>query len=222
MGKMIELTASDGHKLSAYRADPAGTPRGALVVIQEIFGVNSHIRSVADGYAADGFMAIAPAMYDRAQRNYETGYTQEAIQAGVAIMQKLKWDQTMLDVAAAIEVAKSGGKVGMVGFCWGGTVTWVASARLPGLACAVPYYGGSIPSFIAEKPKCPVMLHFGEQDQSIPLAEAKKVAAAHPEAITYYYPAGHGFSCDQRGSFDAASAKLARERTIEFFRKHLG
>jgi carboxymethylenebutenolidase len=222
MGKMIELNASDGHKLAAYRADPAGKPRGGVVVIQEIFGVNSHIRSVADGYAADGYLAIAPAMYDRAQRGYETGYAQEDIQAGVAIMQKLNWDNTMLDVKAALEAVKAAGKVGIVGYCWGGTVAWVAAARVAGLACAAPYYGGSIPNFIGEKPKCPVMFHFGEQDQSITLEQAKKVAAAHPEASTHYYPAGHGFNCDQRDSYNAASAKLARERTVEFFRKHIG
>ncbi len=222
MGKMIELTAGDGHKLGAYRADPAGKPRGGVVVIQEIFGVNSHIRSVTDGYAAEGYLAIAPAMYDRVKRNYETGYTQEDIQAGVAIMQKLNWDQTMLDAKAAIDAAKPAGKVGIVGYCWGGTVAWVAAARLSGLACAAPYYGGAIPNFIAEQPKCPVMFHFGEQDHSITLEQAKKVAAAHPGATTHYYPAGHGFNCDQRGSYDAASAKLARERTVQFFRTHLG
>ncbi|HVB49599.1 MAG TPA: dienelactone hydrolase family protein [Burkholderiales bacterium] len=222
MGKMIELTAGDGHKLGAYRADPAGKPRGGVVVIQEIFGVNSHIRSVTDGYAAEGYLAIAPAMYDRVKRNYDTGYTQEDIQAGVAIMQKLNWDQTMLDAKAAIDAAKPAGKVGIVGYCWGGTVAWVAAARLSGLACAAPYYGGAIPNFISEQPKCPVMFHFGEQDHSITLEQAKKVAAAHPGATTHYYPAGHGFNCDQRGSYDAASAKLARERTVQFLRTHLG
>jgi carboxymethylenebutenolidase len=222
MGKMIELTAADGHKLAAYRADPAGKPRGAIVVIQEIFGVNSHIRSVTDGYAADGYLALAPAMYDRVQRGYETGYTPPEIEAGRAIMQKLDWKQTLIDVSAAIEAVKSAGKVGIVGYCWGGAVTWVAAGRLPGLACAAPYYGGAIPNFISEQPKCPVMFHFGEQDQSIPLEQAKKVAAAHPEATTYFYPAGHGFNCDQRGSYNAESAKLARERTLEFFRKHVG
>ncbi|HKI64990.1 MAG TPA: dienelactone hydrolase family protein, partial [Burkholderiales bacterium] len=137
MGKMIELTAADDHKLAAYRADPAGAPRGAIVVIQEIFGVNSHIRSVADGYAADGYLALAPAMYDRVQRGYETGYTPPDIEAGRAIMQKLDWKQTLIDVSAAIEAVKSAGKVGIVGYCWGGAVTWVAAGRLPGLACAV-------------------------------------------------------------------------------------
>ena len=222
MGTMIELKAADGHTFDAYRAQPKGKPRGALVVVQEIFGVNSHIRSVTDGYAAEGYLAIAPAMYDRVKRNYDTGYTQEDIQAGVAIMQKLNWDQTMLDAKAAIDAAKPAGKVGIVGYCWGGTVAWVAAARLSGLACAAPYYGGAIPNFIAEQPKCPVMFHFGEQDHSITLEQAKKVAAAHPGATTHYYPAGHGFNCDQRGSYDAASAKLARERTVQFLRTHLG
>ncbi|MGA8050255.1 MAG: dienelactone hydrolase family protein [Burkholderiales bacterium] len=222
MGKMIELTASDGHKFAAYRADPAGKARGTIVVIQEIFGVNSHIRSVTDGYAADGYLALAPAMFDRAQRNYDTGYSQPEIQAGVAVMQKLNWDQTLLDVSAAINAVKSAGKVGIVGYCWGGTVAWVAAARLAGLACSAPYYGGAIPNFISEQPKCPVMFHFGEQDHSITLEQAKKVAAAHPTATAHFYPAGHGFNCDQRGSYDAASAKLARGRTLEFFRKYVG
>ena len=134
MGKMIELTAADGHKLAAYRADPAGKARGAIVVIQEIFGVNSHIQSVVDGYAADGYMAIAPAMYDRVQRGYDTGYSQPEIQAGVAVMQKLDWKQTLLDVDAAVAAVKSAGKVGVVGYCWGGTVAWVAAARSAGIA----------------------------------------------------------------------------------------
>ena len=222
MGSFIELVAADGHKLAAYRCEPAGKPRGGLVVVPEIFGVNSHIRAVADGYAADGYLAIAPALFDRAQRNYDTGYTQPDIQAGVAIMQSLQWDNTLADIAAAIASAKSAGKVGVVGYCFGGTAAWLASARLPGLACAVPYYGGSIPKFIDETPKCPVMFHFGETDHSIPLEAAQKVAAAHPEAISCFYKAGHGFNCDQRGSFDAASSKLARERTVEFLRKHVG
>ena len=223
MGKMIELTASDGHKLEAYRADPAGKPRGAIVVIQEIFGVNSHIKSVADGYAADGYLAIAPAMYDRVKKSYDTGYSQDEIQAGLKIMQGLDWNNTMKDVTAAIEAAKSAGKVGIVGYCWGGTVAWVAAARLPGLAASVPYYGGGMPGFIGEKPKVPVMCNFGEQDQSPTLEQAKAIAKAHPEMTAHYYPgAGHGFNCDQRGSYNAAASKQARERTLAFFRKNVG
>ena len=222
MGRSITLAASDGHSFSAYRADPAAGPRGGIVVIQEIFGVNSHIKAVADGYAADGYLVIAPAMFDRVQQGYDTGYSQPEIQAGVAIMQKLDWKQSMIDVDAAIAVAKQGGKVGIVGYCWGGTVCWIAAARTGGLACSVPYYGGGMPGFIGEKPNCPTMCHFGEQDQSPTLEQSKAIVAAHPEITAHFYPAGHGFNCDQRGSYNAAAAKLARERTLEFFRRHVG
>ena len=226
MGKFIELKASDGHKFAAYVAQPGGTnagkPRGGVVVIPEIFGVNSHIKQVTDGFAADGYLAVSPAMFDRVQRNYDTGYTQPEIQAGIAIMQKLDWKQAILDVNAAIAEAAKAGKVGIVGYCYGGTVAWVASARASDLSCAVPYYGGGMPGFIGEKPKVPTMCHFGEQDQGPTLEQAKAIAAAHPEVIAHYYAAGHGFNCDQRGSWNASAAKTARERTIEFFHKHLG
>jgi len=223
MGSMIELKAADGHKLAAYRAESAGTARGAVVVIQEIFGVNSHGKAVADGYAKDGYLAIAPAMFDRAQRGYDTGYSQPEIQSGIAVMQRLDWKQTMLDVDAAIAEAKKAGKVGIVGYCWGGTVCWVAAARLSGLTCSAPYYGGGMPGFIGEKPRIPTLCHFGELDQSPTLEQSKAIAKAHPEITAHFYPgAGHGFNCDQRGSYHAESAKLARQRTVEFFRKHLG
>jgi len=223
MGRMIELKASDGHALAAYLAEPADSARGGVVVIQEIFGVNSHIRSVADGYAADGYRVVAPALFDRIQRGYETGYSQPEIQAGIALMQKLDWKQTLLDVQAAIAEAAKAGRVGIVGYCFGGTVAWVAAARLSGLACAVPYYGGGMPNFIGEKPKCPVMCHFGELDQSPTPEQARAIAKAHPEIIAHFYAgAGHGFNCDQRASYNAEAAKLARARTLEFFRKHIG
>jgi carboxymethylenebutenolidase len=223
MGSMIELQAADGHKLAAYRAEPAGKARGAVVVIQEIFGVNSHIKGVADGYARDGWLVVAPAMFDRAQRGYDTGYTQPEIQAGIAVMQKLDWKQTLLDVDAAIAEAKQAGKVGIVGYCWGGTVAWVAASRTAGLACAAPYYGGGMPGFITDKPRVPTLCHFGELDQSPTLEQSKAIAKAHPEITAHFYAgAGHGFNCDQRGSYNAEAAKLARERTVEFFRKHLG
>jgi carboxymethylenebutenolidase len=222
MGKYVEITASDGHRLDAYVAEPAGKPRGGIVVIQEIFGVNSHIRSVADGFSNDGYLAIAPAMYDRVKRKYETGYTQPEIAAGFEIRKQISWDQSMIDVQAALGHVRSAGNVGIVGYCWGGSVAWMASARVAQLAAAVCYYGGSIPELIDEKPGCPVMLHFGESDQSIPVEKARQVEQAHPEATTHYYAAGHGFNCDHRGSFDAAAAKQARTRTLEFFRKHVG
>jgi len=223
MGQMIELTAQDGHGFAAYQVDPPGKPRGGVVVIQEIFGVNNHIKAVADGYAGDGYLVVAPAMFDRALRGYDTGYSQDEIQAGVAVMQGLNWDQTMQDVVAALDHAKSGGKVGIVGYCWGGTVAWVSAARVPALACAAPYYGGGMPNFIGEKPRCPVMCHFGEQDQSPTLEQSKAIAAAHPEITAHFYAgAGHGFNCDHRPSYNADASRLARERTLAFFRQHLG
>jgi len=221
MGKMIQLTASDGHKLSAYRAEPAGKPKGGLIVAMEIFGVNSHIRGVADGYAADGYLVIAPALFDRSQPGYETGYSQEEVQRGIGIIQKLTLDNAMKDVSAAMGNIVSAGKVGIVGYCWGGTVSWKAACNVNGLACAVPYYGGGIPGLIGEKPKCPVLFHWGESDQSIPLTKAQEFAAAHKDRTHYFYAAGHGFNCDQRGSYDAQSAALARSRTLAFLDKHL-
>jgi len=222
MGKTIQLTASDGHKLSAYRAEPAAKPKGGLVVAMEIFGVNSHIRSVADGYAADGYLVIAPALFDRVQPNYDTGYSQEEIQKGIGIIQKINLDDTMKDVAAAVQNIASAGKVGIVGYCWGGTVAWKAASDVPGLACAIPYYGGGVPGLIGLKPKCPVMFQWGETDQSIPLEKAKEFAAAHKDQTHYFYAAGHGFNCDQRGSFNAEAAKLARTRTLAFLAKYVG
>ena len=222
MGKHIRLTAADGHAFAAYVAEPGGKPKGALVVAMEIFGVNSHIRSVADGYAADGYTAIAPALFDRVERDYETGYSQEEIQRGVAVIQKINLDDTMKDVAAALQSIAGAGKSGIVGYCWGGTVAWKAACTLTNLACAVPYYGGGVPGLVGLKPKCPVLLHWGETDHSIPLEKAKAFAAAHSEQTHYFYAAGHGFNCDQRGSYDAASAKLARSRTLAFLAKHVG
>jgi carboxymethylenebutenolidase len=222
MGSFVELTAADGHKFAAYRAEPAGRTRGAIVIAPEVFGINSHIRSVADGFAADGYLAIAPALFDRVQRDYETGYSQPEIQAAIALMQKVNIDDAIKDVAAAVELARPAGKVAVVGYCWGGTVAWVAAARVPGLACSIPYYGGGIPNYAAEKPRCPVMFHFGEQDQSPAPDAARAVVDAHPGTIAHFYPAGHGFNCDQRGSYHAESSALARTRTMEFLAKHVG
>lgn len=219
---MIELTAADGHRFAACLVAPQGKARGALVVAPEIFGVNSHIRSVAEGYAADGYLVIAPALFDRAQRGYDTGYSQDEIQAGIAVMQKVDLADTMKDVAACVEHVKAAGKVAIVGYCWGGTVAWLAAARVAGLACAIPYYGGGIPNFADEQPKCPVMFQFGEQDQSPTADQARAVVAKHPSAIANFYPAGHGFNCDQRGSYHAESARLARTRALEFLATHVG
>lgn len=222
MGKNIELSAADGHKFSAYVAEPPGKPKGALIVVMEIFGVNSHIRKVADEYAADGYLAIAPAFFDRAQRGLDIGYTPADIEIGRGVMQKMKFEDAVKDVEAARRHVASAGQVGIVGFCWGGSLTFKSACNVNGLACAVAYYGGAIPSMINEQPKCPIIFHWGETDASIPLEKAKEVAAAHKDRPHYFYPAGHGFNCDQRGSYHAESAKLARSRTLEFLAKHVG
>jgi carboxymethylenebutenolidase len=221
MGEMIELKAADGFTLSAYRADPSGTPRGGLVVVQEIFGVNGHIRNVCDGYAADGYRVIAPALFDRIEPGIDIGYTPDDIGRGSALKQKCGIDDALEDVVAARD-ALNAGKAGITGYCWGGYVTWMAAARVDGLACAVPYYGGGMLQASGEKPKCPVMAHFGERDAHIPVAGVRKFAADHPEVQVFVYPADHGFNCDERGSYDAASAKLARKRTLDFLREHVG
>jgi carboxymethylenebutenolidase len=222
MGRHIELNPQHGVEIAAYRADPAGKPRGGLVVIQEIFGVNSHIRSVCDGYAADGYLAIAPAVFDRIERGVDIGYSPPDIARGRDLRAKANADDALADIAAARAVAAEAGKVGVVGYCWGGYLAWLAASRVPGFACAICYYGGGMHEAIGEKPKVPVLAHFGEKDAMIPVEGVRKLAAAHPGATVHIYPADHGFNCDQRGSYHAASAKLARERSIEFLRKHVG
>ena len=217
----LELQASDGHRLAAYRADPTGAPHGALVVLQEIFGVNSHIRAVADGYAADGWVAIAPALFDRVERGIDIGYTPDDVQRGIQLRAGCRPEDTLLDIAAAVESVRSVGPVGAIGYCWGGTLAWLAAARQPGLAAAVAYYGGGIGELLDLEPLCPVLAHFGDQDASIPLSVSEGMRRKHPQVEVHVYPAGHGFNCDQRGSFDAPSAKLARERTLRFLQQHV-
>ena len=222
MGKMIELTASDGHKLAAYRADPSGKPRGGIVVIQEIFGVNSHIQQTADGFAAEGYLAIAPALFDRVQRNVDLGYKPDDIAKGRDIRGKVPTDGALKDTEAAIKAAAGAGKVGIVGYCWGGLIAWLAAGKLSGLSAAVPYYGGGILDNADLEPKVPVMAHFGDRDQHIPVEGVRKLAAKHAKHQIFIYSADHGFNCDHRGSYDAPAAKQARERTLGFFRKHVG
>ena len=222
MGRWIELKPEGSGPIAAWSADPAEKPRGGIVVIQEIFGVNSHIRAVADRFAAEGFLTVAPAIFDHVEMGFDVGYDPDSMARGMAVVTKLDFEQILRDAAAAIEVAKEGGKVGIVGYCFGGNVAWAAAARLSGLTAAVGYYGGRILSMQDLKPKVPTMLHFGEKDQHIPIAEVKAFAAERPDLPVHLYPAGHGFNCDQRESYDAPSAALAWERTLEFFRKHLG
>lgn len=222
METMTELSAGDGFRLAAYRAEPDGPPRGGLVVVQEIFGVNSHIRGVCDGYAADGYRVIAPALFDRNQRGVDLGYTAADIARGREYKAKAGADAALLDVDAARAAVAAAGRVGVVGYCWGGLITWLAACQLKGFACAVPYYGGGMLDAAAEQPKCPVIAHFGERDAVIPVAGVRAFADAHPDVGVYIYAADHGFNCDQRGSYDAAAATLARQRTLDFLRRHVG
>jgi len=222
MGNWIELTAADGARIAGYRADPPGRLRGGLVVVQEIFGVNSHIRDVCDGFAADGYLAVAPALFDRVERGVDLGYKDADMARGREIRGRTQTDHAMADIAAARAVAASAGRVGVIGYFWGRLLAWLSASRLPGFSCAIAYYGGGMPDAIGERPKAPVLAHFGEKDAHIPVEGVKKLAEAHPSMEVHFYPAGHGFNCDQRGSFDAPTAMLARQRTIAFLHEHVG
>ena len=229
MGNFVDLQAADGFKFPAYVALPEGQPRGAVVVVQEIFGVNSHIRAVADGYAAAGYVAVAPATFQRVQAGVELGYAEADMQAGFALklaVDALPGAGVRADLQADVDHAArlSGGKVGIVGYCWGGLLTWRSACLLDGLAAAVPYYGGGVTSaaVAARHPKVPVLAHFADQDQWIPMDSVEAFRARQPGVEVHVYQAHHGFNCDQRGAWDAPSAALARERTLAFFARHLG
>ena len=221
MGETIRITASDGHELDAYRADPEAPARAGLVVIQEIFGVNDHIRDVADGFAADGFAVIAPALFDRAEPGVQLGYVGPDRDRGLAIHADVGWDGPVLDIAAAVAALAPAGRVGVVGYCWGGSLAWLAACRLD-VDCSVGYYGGQIKDHLGEKPRCPVMLQFGDTDESILLEDVDAIRAAHGDVPVHVYPGGHGFNCDRRPSHHPESAVKARERTLAFFAEHLG
>jgi carboxymethylenebutenolidase len=192
------------------------------VIVQEIFGVNGHIRKVCDGYAADGYVALAPALFDRVERGVDIGYTQADIERGRELRGKVGWDSMVTDIRAAVRHLQGEPlRVGVVGYCMGGSLAWLAATRIDGVAAAVGYYGGAIADFAGERPRAPVLLHFGETDQSIPSEHWDRIKAAHPEVPMHLYPAGHGFNCDARGSYHEPSARLARERTLEFLGRHL-
>jgi len=229
MGQFTSLTSADGFTVSAYVAKPEGTPRAAIVVLQEIFGVNSHIRAVADRFAAQGYLAVAPATFDRARTGVDLGYTEDDMKAGFELktaVDALPGAGVLQDIQAAIDHAAelSGGKVGIIGFCWGGLLTWKAACLLKGLSAAVPYYGGGMTAEaeIARQPQCPVMAHFGDHDHWIPMEGIEAFKQAHPAVAVHVYSADHGFNCDQRGTYDEAAAKLARERTLAFLADQLG
>jgi carboxymethylenebutenolidase len=220
MGEFTTIMARDGHEFQAYLAAPAAKPRGAIVVLQEIFGVNSHIRSVTDSFASEGYTAIAPSLFDRVHRGIQLGYGPEDRQEAIGTMQQLKIDDTLKDVGAAIAVVKNSGRVGVVGYCWGGRLAYLAACNLP-VACAVVYYG-KVADQLDKKPKRPAMYHFGTLDKSIPVGDAEKIKAAHPEGVLYLYEGvDHGFNCEQRQSYHPDAAALARQRTLGFFSRYV-
>ena len=214
MGKMIRLKAKDGHELDAYVAEPQGEAKGGIVVVQEIFGVTNHIKRVADQYAAQGYKAVAPAMFDRIKRNLTLEYTE--VPKGIEYMQQLGWPNTLADLEAAAAEVRPAGSAAVVGFCWGGTVAHVAASALE-LDAAISYYGGGVAKMLDKKPRCPILYHFGDQDASIPLPDIEKIKQAIPNDPLYVYRgAGHGFNCDERGSYSPKDAQLAFERSLEF------
>ena len=230
MHSTIDLTSQDGTKIPAYVARPQGIPRAAVVVLQEIFGVNSHIKAVADGYAAAGYYAVAPYMFHRVQAGVDLGYTDADMQAAFALKgasEQIK-DKLMQDIQAAINHAsglvagsETGGKVAVTGFCWGGLLTWRAASQLSGVAAAVPYYGGGMHHELGATLRCPTMAHLSDNDSYLPMDGVAALQAAHPEVQVHLYSAHHGFNCDQRGSYQAEAAALAKQRTLDFLAEHL-
>ncbi len=223
-GQFISMTMSDGAGIRVYHCEPQGERRGGLVVIQEIFGINAHVRAVCEGYAADGYEVLAPALFDREAPGFEVGYDAEGVAAGVKLArQEHPFDLTLADTRTCIDALANKGPVFVVGYCYGGSVTWFAATRMTGVTAASGYYGSMIPAAAAEVPKCPTILHFGRNDHGIPMEGVEQViAAGHPNLEVFVYDAGHGFNCDYRADYDAASATLARERTLTLFRANGG
>ena len=222
MGKDLKLTASDNFELGAYRADPANAPKGAVVVIQEIFGVNHHIRAVCDRLAGEGYVAIAPSIFDRVEPNFTSGYSPDEIAIARKFVANPDWAAMLRDTQAAIDAVRDVGPVGIIGFCLGGSVAYAAATKLSGLKAAIGYYGGAVVRFADDRPKVPTQLHFGEKDAGIPLADVETIKAKRPDVEVFVYPgAQHGFHCDERASYDKTSADIAWPRSMAFFAKHL-
>ena len=222
MGQDIKLKASDGFQSGGYRADPTGSAKGALVVIQEIFGVNHHIRVICDRFAGNGYVAIAPAIFDRIEPNFHSGYPPEEVAVARTFVANPDWAAMLRDSQAAIDAVKDIGPVGIIGFCLGGSVAYAAATKLSGLSAAIGYYGGAIVRFADDVPGVPTLLHFGEKDAGIPLSDVDTIRAKRPEVEIHVYPgAQHGFNCDERASYDAVNSGIAKQRSLDFFARHL-
>ena len=220
MGKTITLHTTDGQTLGAYLAEPAGPARGGIVVVQEIFGVNPHIRSVADRYAAAGYRAIAPAVFDPLERGVELGYDAAGRDKGFGLVNQLGFEPALASIAAAAAAVTGSGRVGTVGYCWGGTLAYLAAIRLA--LPAVSYYGGRNTQLVGQSANAPLQFHYGLRDLHISESDREQVRAANPQAEFYVYDADHGFNCDARASFDPPSAALALQRSLDFFARHVG
>lgn len=226
--KTLKIKASDGHTLDSFWAWPEGPPRAGLLVLQEIFGVTDHIRSVAEDFARQGYLAVAPALFDRQQRDVALAYT--AIDQGRELMLKLSIDDVARDLAATVAHIRqalagepgAGRRVGAVGYCWGGAIADLAACRTD-VEAAVAYYGRANVAWLGEQPRCPVQYHFGALDPLIPPDVVAQIRAGRPGQEIWVYPeAGHGFNCDERHEYHAPSAAQALERTLQFFHRHLG
>jgi carboxymethylenebutenolidase len=218
----VTLRARDGHQLIAHRVEPDGTPRGAIVVVQEIFGVNAHVRAIAARFAGAGYVTIAPSFFDRVERGVELGYGEADFAKGREIVGKLAREHVLADLDAAVAAVAPAGKVGVVGYCWGGSTAWLAAAHTQGIACAVAYYGSRIAGMMDETPRVPTMMHVGKSDASFPMEKVEEIGRKHPAVIIHAYEAGHGFECDHRASFDAQATAIALGRTLRFFAEHVG
>ena len=221
MGESIKATASDGHEFDIYLAQSKGSPRGGVVLIQEIFGVNNHIKNVAEKFSSNGYLVGAPSLFDRVQPDIQLGYSTEDIRRGRELKDNLGNDSPLMDITATLNIVRSAGHVAVVGYCWGGTLAWLSACQVDGFNAASSYYGGGIGELLSIQPKCPTIFHFGEQDHAIPAEDINSLRQAHPECPIYLYPAGHGFNCEQRDSFNSTSSAIAFERTIQHLDKYI-
>jgi len=222
MGNIVAITADDGFSFDAYRAEPSADVKGAVLVIQEIFGVNQHIREVCDGYGEKGYVAVAPAIFDRVEKNITLGYEGDDMARGIEIARgKLNPENTMRDLQATVRYLSDDGAVGVVGYCFGGLMAWLCACNAEGVSCAVAYYGGGIIDAVGQKTRVPTMLHFGKLDAHIPQTDVEKITKEHPDVAVHIYEADHGFNCDHRASYNADASNLARSRTLDFFAEHL-